>query len=143
MSSGEALPGGHHGHKCPFGLRLQMGKLRPRKAASFRPPADAKTQHHTSSPFLPDSFHPQTVSCGCGRCGVGGAEAPWGDRGMEGAQGWGRLPHAPQSSVTDEPPAGLISFTIPRIPESRPSHRSNYRVPCLFAAVSWLVGRPH
>lgn len=48
---------------------------------------------------------------------------------MEKAQCWGWPPHAPQSRVTNEPPTVLITFMIPRIPENRPSCRSNYHVP--------------
>lgn len=56
---------------------------------------------------------------------------------MERAWGGGRPPCTPQSRVTDEPPAFLITFMIPRIPENGPSCRSNYPVP-----MSVCVGEP-
>lgn len=67
-------------------------------------------------------------------CGVGGearAEGP-GTKGIpegpgatQGALGGSRPPYTPRSGVISEAPAVLITFMIPRIPENRPSRRSN------------------
>ena len=124
-----------------FGLWLLMGKLRPRKAASFlgpsalQPPAAAKIYHHNASSFLPDSVWPPGLSpVGVERCGVGGAVraegpgtkgVPEGPRGTQRVLGWGRPPYALCSGVINKPPTALITFMIPRIPENRPHRRSN------------------
>ena len=71
---------------------------------------------------------------GVERCGVDGearAEGP-GTKGIpegpgatQGVLSGGRTPYTPHSGVISEAPAVLITFMIPRIPENRPSRRSN------------------
>ena len=71
---------------------------------------------------------------GVERCGVGGevrAEGP-GTKGIpegpgatQGVLSGGWPPYTPHSGVINEALAVLITFMIPRIPENRPSRRSN------------------
>lgn len=95
-------------------------------------------------------FRPRGLCCGGGGCGVGlglraGQDQPGPQRilqrlwAAEGAQGWGRPPHAPQGRVTADPPTVLITTVVPGFQKAGPPADPITVFPCLFAAVSRLV----